>query len=251
MSAPKLFIRRAGRVEGPFDGDELRRLHARGRLRAFDEVSEDRLYWKPASSLIDTFGKSPVEAPQLLSPVVAEPQWFYTDAKGNEIGPVSQSQLLAMIDRGSLGKGSEVWRQGMRDWIPLQKSGLVTGLQAPAPAAGSRTTGGIACKVCEQGELRRVSVHRLSGPAIVIGYTLLIPSLAGMALALVLWLIGMLGTAGAANDPGTTGAVGVLLTGYFGCVGLGSFVSGLIGWLLVMRKRILRCDKCGATIEAS
>jgi len=34
-------------------------------------------------------------------------------------------------------------------------------------------------------------------------------------------------------------------------LGITSFVGGLLGWLLVMRKRVLQCDVCGAVVNAS
>jgi hypothetical protein len=34
-------------------------------------------------------------------------------------------------------------------------------------------------------------------------------------------------------------------------LGIGSFVGGLLGWLLVMKKRVLQCAVCGATVNAS
>lgn len=34
-------------------------------------------------------------------------------------------------------------------------------------------------------------------------------------------------------------------------VGVTSFVGGLLGWLLVMKKRVLQCDVCGAVVNAS
>ncbi|MGH9583086.1 MAG: hypothetical protein ACRD4O_09150 [Bryobacteraceae bacterium] len=34
-------------------------------------------------------------------------------------------------------------------------------------------------------------------------------------------------------------------------LGIGSFVGGLLGWLLVMRKRVLQCSLCRAVINAS
>jgi hypothetical protein len=30
-----------------------------------------------------------------------------------------------------------------------------------------------------------------------------------------------------------------------------SFVGGLLGWLLIMRKRVLQCTRCGAVVPAS
>jgi hypothetical protein len=32
---------------------------------------------------------------------------------------------------------------------------------------------------------------------------------------------------------------------------IGSFVGGLLGWLLVMRKSVLQCTRCGAVVAAS
>jgi hypothetical protein len=34
-------------------------------------------------------------------------------------------------------------------------------------------------------------------------------------------------------------------------LGIAFFVSGLLGWLLVMKKRVLQCSMCGAVINAS
>jgi hypothetical protein len=35
------------------------------------------------------------------------------------------------------------------------------------------------------------------------------------------------------------------------CFGTASFIGGLLGWLLVMRKKVLQCDRCGAVVAAS
>jgi len=34
-------------------------------------------------------------------------------------------------------------------------------------------------------------------------------------------------------------------------LGISSFVSGLLGWLLIMKKRVLKCSVCGAIVNAS
>ena len=52
------------------------------------------------------------------------------------------------------------------------------------------------------------------------------------------------------------GQAGVALAGGLGatssiCLGISSFIGGLIGWLLVMKKRILKCTSCGAVVAAS
>jgi hypothetical protein len=39
--------------------------------------------------------------------------------------------------------------------------------------------------------------------------------------------------------------------GFSALIIVGSFVGGLIGWLLVMRKQVLQCARCGAVVAAS
>ena len=47
------------------------------------------------------------------------------------------------------------------------------------------------------------------------------------------------------------GAATVIAGGLCLFVILASFLGGLIGWLLVMRKRVLQCARCGAVVPAS
>ncbi len=49
-----------------------------------------------------------------------------------------------------------------------------------------------------------------------------------------------------------TSGAGVLFGGGFAlALGIASFVGGLLGWLLVMRKRVLQCSVCRAVVSAS
>ena len=43
----------------------------------------------------------------------------------------------------------------------------------------------------------------------------------------------------------------ILGSGFAIFLGVTSFVGGLLGWLLVMRKRVLKCSACGAVVSAS
>jgi hypothetical protein len=43
----------------------------------------------------------------------------------------------------------------------------------------------------------------------------------------------------------------VVSSGFAISLGIASFVGGLLGWLLVMKKRVLQCDVCGAVVNAS
>ena len=51
----------------------------------------------------------------------------------------------------------------------------------------------------------------------------------------------------AASDAGTTIGVGIA-AGFSIFVMIGSLVGGLLGWLLIMKKSVLQCDNCGATV---
>jgi hypothetical protein len=51
-----------------------------------------------------------------------------------------------------------------------------------------------------------------------------------------------------AGDVGTGMAAGVM--GFAGFCGfIGGLVGGLLGWLLVMKKKVLKCNGCGAIVE--
>jgi hypothetical protein len=45
--------------------------------------------------------------------------------------------------------------------------------------------------------------------------------------------------------------LGILGSTFAIALGIASFVGGLLGWLLVMKKRVLQCSTCGATVSAS
>ncbi|MGP8155935.1 MAG: hypothetical protein ACLQMT_03630 [Candidatus Acidiferrales bacterium] len=102
----------------------------------------------------------------------------------------------------------------------------------------------LACKVCGRGELIPKQIYRLSGPAVVIGYILLIPSVLGMVVC-TLTLVAVAGYMAATNSFQVIGGAFAIFWG------VAFFVGGLLGWLLVMKKRVLQCSVCGATVSAS
>lgn len=164
----------------------------------------------------------------------------------------------------------------------------------------------IRCKTCDQGTMSIRRVHRLSGPAVVIGYILLIPSAIGFAVGAIVLALTWMVAAGviepdhdllvdtevrlrrakvpedlidrlkkgeqiadwreehlnddqraaireAEAENAASGGGGCLA----GCgtttaitLGVLSLVVGLIGWLLVMRKRVLVCSACSASTDA-
>ena len=105
----------------------------------------------------------------------------------------------------------------------------------------------IICKTCDKGELVQKKVHRMSTPVVVIGYIIAIPSALGalfFGVPLVITIIMAIFSKGA----DTTGAV--IAGGVMAVFAVGSFVSGLIGWLLIMKKKVLVCTNCAATVAA-
>lgn len=161
------------------------------------------------------------------------------------------------------------------------------------------------CKVCNEGSLKAKKKYRLSGPAIVIGYILLIPSVLGMLFGLLMLFCTGSATSetskttqqeikkqlAASNIPKQivekvinhetlnrdekesltqkqrtaladanlsysaatigTGAGAALAGGFSIFMIVASFVGGLIGWLLTMKKKVLQCLNCGAVVNAS
>jgi drug/metabolite transporter (DMT)-like permease len=100
----------------------------------------------------------------------------------------------------------------------------------------------IPCKTCERGQLVKKEVFRMSGPVVFIGYIMLIPSIIGVLICSIAFIAGQSDSA----NPDQGMALGMVVF-----IGIGCFVAGLFGWLLVMKKRILQCSVCGATISAS
>jgi hypothetical protein len=97
------------------------------------------------------------------------------------------------------------------------------------------------CKVCDAGTLRQRQVYRKSGSVVDLGYVLLAPSIPSVVICTLAYVTLHVG------GSGTTSA-GVS-EGVFLLLGVAAFVSGVIGWLLIMKKQILVCSVCSAVVE--
>jgi hypothetical protein len=163
----------------------------------------------------------------------------------------------------------------------------------------------IICKTCDKGEMVRKKIYRMNGPAVVIGYILLIPSILGMCIGLLLLFAAVGGTNEVAQenrnksektlasanipyplirkvvyaekveevelsqlsplqretiksvaierDAGSVGSklAGAAVSGVSVILIISSFVGGLLGWILVMKKMVLQCNNCRAVVQAS
>jgi len=94
----------------------------------------------------------------------------------------------------------------------------------------------IVCKVCDTGHLTPITVHRLSGVSVGIGYLIVIPSVLS---AVVGALTGM--------ENSHNGYQVMIAIGWV----IGSIMAGLLGFVLTMKKSVLRCDRCRACVETA
>lgn len=113
----------------------------------------------------------------------------------------------------------------------------VPAYQPPIPKRKGIAT----CKVCDSGIMIPMRVYIMSQPVVAIGYIILIPFIMIMFGVVVTFLMSLKG--------GLT--TGYSITVYtYGTLFALTFVGSLLGWLLIMKKKILRCNKCGAIVNA-
>lgn len=112
--------------------------------------------------------------------------------------------------------------------------------------------GEIICKVCDAGTLVKKKKRVFSPTVVTIGYLILIPSMAGIAL----WGIQLWGSTKEAirffqGDPLANGTAAFASAGLTLALIYCSFTGGLVGFLLIMKKKVLQCTHCDAVTPAS
>ena len=129
------------------------------------------------------------------------------------------------------------------------------------------------CKICGRDALVARKIFRMSWPIVSIGFLLLIPSALGMIVS-ALMLFGVLSSGPsdithirdkavekmwALHFPQsvvgvvvkvTSGAIFLFGSRFAIALGIASLVGGLLGWSLLMKKRVLQCSVCRAAIDA-
>ncbi|MDA0282910.1 MAG: GYF domain-containing protein [Planctomycetota bacterium] len=148
------FVRKDGKIRGPFSDEQLLSMKDRGRLTKEHELSQDRASWriasethlyqvKPPSTQNDVyeFQNDPyaqsAETPAELSGSVApqssqkEVAWFYSKDGKSQEGPVATEILQGMLSNGQLSAETVVWRDGLDAWFPFAQvpelGGVATG----------------------------------------------------------------------------------------------------------------------------
>lgn len=127
--AESYYVRIRGRVTGPFEVSQLQDMIKRGRFSRIHEVSEDGAGWVAAAEVDDLFPRpakrnsspSPDDADLLEMTQVEAPkpelaEWYYT-INDQRHGPIRLSQLRQLVTQGMVQPATQVWAQGMENWI--------------------------------------------------------------------------------------------------------------------------------------
>ena len=114
----------------------------------------------------------------------------------------------------------------------------------------------INCKACdEEKSMIPSKISRMSPVVVIIGWLLAIPSVIGILISIILFFASI--SAGsevstqATSDAYRAGAaIGTGLgIGFSIFMGFSSLIGGLIGYLLIMKKKVFKCTLCGSIID--
>lgn len=78
--------------------------------------------------------------------------WYYADS-GQQIGPYSEHEILALLEHGKITPQTAVWKNGMSDWLPAGEVSEFAG-KSPPPPPPSEAKGPTGPKL-KLGEARR------------------------------------------------------------------------------------------------
>jgi hypothetical protein len=61
-------------------------------------------------------------------------QWYYTDASGQQAGPVTEAQLKQLLSNGTLSADTMVWAEGMENWVLSAEVSSLQSVPTPSPS---------------------------------------------------------------------------------------------------------------------
>ena len=114
----------------------------------------------------------------------------------------------------------------------------------------------IDCSTCNSPRtMKSTKVSRFHGMVIFIGYLITIPSVFGLLFAVLMFF----STGNAANEvieaagsdaerAGATIGAGIGF-GFSMFVGVSSLIGGLVGWLIIAKKKVFKCISCGFILD--
>jgi len=112
------------------------------------------------------------------------------------------------------------------------------------------------CGACKSEKtMVATSIPRFSGFIRFIGFLIATPSVIGVLFALTMFLSTSNTTneiLSAAQSNAETSGVAIAATigyGFSAAIAFSSLVGGLVGWLLLMKKKVFRCTRCGYILD--
>ena len=104
----------------------------------------------------------------------------------------------------------------------------------------------IPCKVCNsQKTMVPQEVYRFSPVVVVIGYCFAIPSIIGTIIAFILtaFLTITAMASGSAGNVFASSAIGLII------FIIPALCAGIVGYILIGKKKILKCESCGCYLD--
>ncbi len=98
----------------------------------------------------------------------------------------------------------------------------------------------IKCKVCDGGELKPASVYKTSKLLAIMGYLLMIPSALILAFLTLIVIVGIVQN----NAGGAVFGIGIAIVIGFICLPV-----FIVGFLLRMKRSVLKCNACGSVVN--
>ena len=175
------FVRRQGRVEGPWPASKLKSEVALKKLSRFHEVSiNDKTSWVSARSLDWLFSRT---KPALShkqreeheqEQEQDEVEWYLT-IDGEQVGPLSESQVADELVQNRVNPDDLVWTEGFTDWTRLESipefQDAITQLDNEMTAA----TRMIDTKVDQSSNTRNRTISKMATASFVCGLLFCFP----------------------------------------------------------------------------
>lgn len=146
VQAPAWYYERSPERIGPITQEQIQSIAASGRLSASTLVWRSGWpEWQPleATELRDLAIQAAAGAS--VPPEALGTTWHY-EWGGQRLGPYSETEMQALIAKGTLDRGSLVWRAGLDAWTPIESTELGEQLKrnTPPPLDGARVNNNVA-----------------------------------------------------------------------------------------------------------
>ena len=112
------------------------------------------------------------------------------------------------------------------------------------------------CQGCNMKRaMAATKVPKFGGIVRFIGFVIVVPSVLGCGLAILMLIASTTATVDVMQQVSSEAemagaAIGSTISyGFSIFVGISSLVSGLIGWLLIMKRKVFKCQNCGYIMD--